>query len=132
MCECNCFSSAGTFRLRAPDGWYRILLTPACDDCGHGGGMTIQHASDGDELVPLDADEMLNVGPDGGEAHFITGPSNDDIKHACLKVLVGFESLSTRIDENEAEELAYDLARAMRIAPQYAPVKEPNRKDHDD
>ena len=104
MGECGCFGSGGTFRLPAPGGWYRLLLSPPCKDCDMGGTITVEFAPNDSDCYEPEYDEPLNI--EAGVS-IACSLSASDLKKAFEQALDG------KLDEWDAEFIAEEVEEEL-------------------
>ena len=118
MGECGCFGGAGQFRIPAPSGWYRIMLSPRCSYCGVGPSVAIDYEPN-DDLYNPEWDEPLTVPPRGPVALFGMDTSDDDMQRAMRAVAIGYEPEGAQLDQLDTEALAEALVAHLPNSPRY-------------
>jgi len=113
MCECGCFINSTKYKLPSPNGWYVVLLSSGCKDCGVGSSISILPCSDyyDDELEFIP--EFPVVGEGADSAIMIScGMSPAEAERAAVATIsgtaLGVDS-GMVIDAYMAEVLGEDL-----------------------
>jgi hypothetical protein len=118
MCECGCYGNAGIYRIKAPKGWYRIILSPPCNNCDVGGSITIEHDASVD--YNPDFDEPLPLEPVRNSCTFICSNSETEIKKAAVAAIEGSEVDGGIVDDIQAELFGEELALHLPKYPSIA------------